>query len=279
MTIYIYFIVIFITLLGIALLTYSITQSTRNAQVIVALQSLLNQVIMLISALLVVGAHFRYNHNYPLQRDARSEDPACIIHSALSVPSLFVPSESLMIMTLIHYRIIFWSKYTKISITTALIVTIVTWVIIIGVAGTWVSVQSRFIGWYCIPYHAVNDAWWLSITIQVIITLTSLVCGFVCVGCYSKIVLYIHREEITVRKMVTRKTSNTRKTSIRFTITCTLYFTQAIIMNVLIWLPTYDATLEATESWMYICYVLSVIVCDVYVHAYVKVRLMLKKLL
>ena len=234
--VYIYFTVAFLTTFGITALTYSITQSKRNAQVIVVLQALFNQVMMLLSTLLVIGVHFRYQHNYPLQRDSRATDIPCILQSALSVVITFVPSEALVIMTLIHYRIIFWAKYTQIPIKVGLLVAIVTWVIIISIASTWTSLQGRYLGWYCLPYLAVGAAWWFSLVIRCITTLISLMSMSVCIRCYVTMILYLRKEDAAVKTLVDRKTSNSMNMIFRFSITLTLYFAQSLVMNLLIWL-------------------------------------------
>ena len=265
----IYFTVVLLTTFGITALTYSITQSKMNAQVIVVLQALFNQVIMLIAALLVIGVHFRYQHNYPLQRDSRATDIPCIMHSVISVVITFVPSESLIIMTLIHYRIIFWARYTQIPIKVGLLVAIVTWVIIISIASAWTSLQGRYIGWYCLPYLAVGSARWFSLGIRCIITLTSLLSMSVCIRCYVKMILYLRKEDAAVKTLVTRKISNSRNMIFRFSITLMLYFAQSLVMNVLIWIPTYGETREAAEPFMFICYVFCVVICDLYLYVYV----------
>ena len=263
------------TTFGIAALTYSITQSKMNAQVIVALQSLLNQVIMLIAALLVIGVHFRYHHNYPLQRESRATDIPCILYSVISVVITFVPSESLVIMTLIHYRIIFWARYTPIPIKAGLLVVIVTWVIIISIASVWTALQSRYIGWYCLPYLAVGSAWWFSLVIRCIITLISLLSMSVCISCYVTMILYLRKEDAAIKTLITRKTSNFRNMFSRFIITLMLYFAQSLVLNALIWLSSLGKTREVAESIMFISYVFCVVICDLYLYVYV----MLKKAL
>ena len=267
--VYIYFIITFITITGIVLLTYSIAQSKMNAQVIVALQSLFNEVIMFISTLLVIIMHFIYQHAYPLQRDSRSSEAPCILHSAMSVVMLLIPSESLIVMTVIHYRIIFWSRYTKVPIKVALLVAIITWVVAIVLAGVWTFLQSHYIGWYCLPYAMDGESWWVSVLIKSIITLLTIISAAVCISCNTKILLYLHKEEVIVKKMLTRKVSNVRNLFHRFTITFMLYFAESVAMNTLIWLPTINVALEVTESLMYICYIFSVVMSDSYLYVYV----------
>ena len=274
--VYAYFIVILLTTFGIAALTYSITKSKMNAQVIVALQALFNQVIMLISALLVVGVHFRYQHNYPLQRDSRATDIPCILHSVLSVVITFVPSESLVVMTLIHYRIIFWARYTQIPKKAALFVVIVTWLVVISIASTWTWLQGRYIGWYCLPYLAVGSLWWFSFVMKCMMTLTSLLSMSVCISCYVIMILHLHKEDATVKRLVTRDVSNSRNMFFRFITTLMLYLAQYFIMNVLIWLSTFDVAQEVTESFLFICYVFCVVICDLYLYVYVIVKRALK---
>ena len=82
-------------------------------------------------------------------------------------------------------------------------------------------------------------------------------------------ILYLHKEDAAVKTLVIRKTSNSRNMFIRFSITLMLYVAQSLVMNVLIWLSTFGVAREVAESFMFICYVFCVVICDLYLYVYV----------
>ena len=118
----IFWLTVIILLASIILLIVCIAYEKLKVQPLVALQSLVNLWVMLISILLLLSLHQNYDNQYLFYRYQRSDDTACSIHSAmsvtiddtacsihnaLSVTSLFVPPQSLILLTLVHYRAVF----------------------------------------------------------------------------------------------------------------------------------------------------------------------------
>ena len=82
-------------------------------------------------------------------------------------------------------------------------------------------------------------------------------------------ILYLRKEDAAVKTLVIRKTSNSMNMISRFSITLMLYFAQSLVLNLLIWLSTLGVAQEVAESFMFICHVFSVVICDLYLYVYV----------
>ena len=264
---------LFVLLGTISLIIYYSASTKITVQTCVAIHALVNIFAMLILTLLVLIAHYTYGLNYPLLRSHTPGGVACVLHSSLSIITYLIPSSSLVLTTITHYRAVFWVKFSyKLQIKNLLYPILVTWLVTLTIAALWTPFHGLYISWYCIPFTSSHS--WLSTILQSLISIICMISLGFCVGCYSKIVIHLHNEEKIVKSMRTHNISNTKSLAIRFVYTFLLHLAQSIVMHSTMWLPWfgYDESLVALTNIMYI---LTVTVTDIYFYA----RIPLKKML
>ena len=222
------------------------------------------------SILLVLIMHYVHGMNYPLQTSERSYKIWCILQSTLSIITVLIPSTSLVLLTVVHYRAIFWLKFSyKLKIKHILFPVLLIWFATLIIGAIWTSFHGHYSSWYCLPFSSSLS--WLSITFQSIITLVCITSLAVCVGCYGRMITYLYKEENIVQAMRSRKMSNTKMIAIRFTITFILHMSQGILIHIIVWLPSfgYDEWIGALANALY---VITVTVTDVYLYGNVALQ-------
>ena len=223
---------------------------------------------MLILTVLILCMYYIYRYNYPLLRDDRSTDVACILHSTLTVFMVPLPSSSLLLLAIIHYRAVFWTKYdSKLNIKSVLLPILLIWLASILLALLWTSLHEQYNEWYCLPFSRSL----FSIILQSTISIVCLVCLFLYVKLYVELIIYVHKEELTVMAMRSRKVSRARMLLIRFTITMFSHISQLVLMNTLLWLPLFGIN-DTTTAMIFVAYMLTVACTDLYQHCYVLLK-------
>ena len=212
--------------------------------------------------------HYIYGYNYPLLRSSRSSDVACIIHGFLTAVMLPLPSTSLLLLTIVHYRAVFWTKYdSKLSIKRVLVPILLIWFITILLSTLWTSFYEQYNEWYCLPFSRSL----FSIILQSTISVLCLTCFLLFIKYYTELLLSVHKEEVTVMAMRSKKFSHTRTLLTRFTITMFLHIAQLVLMNLMLWLPLFDIS-DDTMAMVYVAYIHTVACSDIYLHAYIILR-------
>ena len=240
----------------------------------VAVNAALQHIVTLCMLFLLVSVHHDYHHNYPLQRASRLDNVACIAHSLLSTMTLLVPSSSLLLLTLIHYRAVFWSQFdNKLSAKQLALPILLIWLIAITTSALWTVFHRHQSGWYCLPFIRYNSSTfsWVEAILQSMVTLTCLVSLVIFMVYYSKMIMYLYKEEAAVKAMRSKKISNTKQTLIRFSFTCFLQSMQILLMNTTMFLPMLNAK-ESFQALSYFGYIFTVCTTDIYLHCYVLLR-------
>ena len=225
---------------------------------------------MLVSITLVLTMHYVHGMNYPLQRTHRSYRIVCILQSAISIITVLIPSTSLVLLTVVHYRAIFWLKFSyKLKIKHIVIPALLVWFATLIIAAVWTTFHKHYSSWYCLPF--TSSVMWVSIVGQSIITLVCIASLAVCVSCYGRMIAYLHKEEHIVQSMRSRKISNTRMIANRFVITFMLYLSQGILILIIVWLPLlgYNERIGALAN---VFYILTVTFADVYLYGYIALQ-------
>ena len=264
---------LFVLLGTISLIIYYSASTKITVQSCVAIHALVNIFAMLILTLLVLIAHYIYGLNYPLSRSHTTGGVACVLHSSLSIITYLIPPSSLMLTTIIHYRAIFWIKFNnKLQIKNLLYPILFIWLVTLALAALWTSFHGPYTSWYCIPFTSSHS--WLSTILQSVISIICMTSLGFCVGCYSKIVIYLHNEEKIVKAMRSHNISNTKTLAIRFVFTFLLHLAQSILMHSTMWLQWfgYDESFVALTNTMYI---LTVTITDIYFYASIPFKNML----
>ena len=219
--------------------------------------------------------HYIYGFNYPLFRSYRSVQVDCISHATLSIITLLEPSTTLVLLTVIHYRAVFWAKFDyKLEVKHVLRPVILVWIASLILAALWTILHDGYSTWYCLPFTSLLS--WRSIAFQAIITIISIASIGVFMGCYSRMIIHLYREEHVVQAMRSRKISNTRMIAIRFVVTFLCHLSQNILLNAMMWLPlcAYSDQIVALANVMY---VITVAFSDVYLHTYISLKSSLLK--
>ena len=264
-SLYLYWLSIFALITTISLLIFCIVVSKLNPHIIVTIQEVLNVLGMLIVAITIISMYYIYGYNYPLLRSSRSTHVACIIHSFLTTVMVLLPSTSLLLLTIIHYRAVFWTKYdSKLSIKNVLVPILLIWFITIALSTLWTSFHEQYNEWYCLPFSRSL----FSILLQSAISTLHLTCFLLFIKYYTELLLSVHKEELKVMAMRSKKFSHTRMLLIRFIITIFLHITQLVLMNLMLWLPLFDIS-DATMAMIYVAYIYTVACSDIYLHTYI----------
>ena len=267
---YVYWMSFIVIAVSMSVLICINVTSKLSLQTCINIHSLSNQCMMLVSVTLVLTMHYVHGMSYPLQRAHRSYRIVCILESTLSIITVLIPSTSLVFVTVVHYRAIFWIKFTyKLKTKHILFPVLVVWLATLIFATLWITFHGQYSSWYCLPFSSSFS--WLSITLQSIITLVCITSLAVCVGCYGTMIAYLYKEEHIVQAMRSQKISNTRLIATRFTITYMLYLFQGILLHIVVWLPLfgYDEWIGALAN---VLYVLTVTVTDVYLFGYIALQ-------
>ena len=260
---------------AIVALIICIAYTKINVQAIVALHSLFNLWVMLISTLMVLSVHHDYSNQYPFHRELKSDGVICTIHSALSIVSLLIPSTSLVLLTAIHYRAVFWSRFeNKLENKHIVGFVLLTWFTVTVIMSLWAAFHNNYSAWYCLPFMASNSFSWATVILQFATTISSVTFFIVFVICYVKMILQVHKEEALVKSARSRKISTTRQLSVKFGITCVLHASQLILMVTVMVVALLESD-DVIQAVSFAAYLLAVACTDVYLHAYV----ILKKLL
>ena len=253
-------------LCAISLITYCSASTTFNVQTCVAIHALVNISTMIISILLVLVMNYIYELNYPLIRSAVTGGFACVLHSSLSISTYIIPSTSLVLLTIIHYRAIFWSKFDyKLEVKHLLYPILVIWFVTLAFTFLWTSFHGDYSSWYCLPFTSAFS--WVHTILQSIISIIFMTSIVFSVVCYIKIVKYLHREEKIVKSMrSTIGISHTKTLATRSIFTFLFHLAQSILMHTTMWMLWfgYDEWLAALTNIMY---VLTVAITDVYLYA------------
>ena len=217
--------------------------SKLNLQTCINIHSLANQCMMLMSILFILIMHYVHGMSYPLQRAHRSYRIVCILQSTLSIITVLIPSTSLVFLTVVHYRAIFWIKFTyKLKIKHIICPALLVWLATITMAAVWTAYHGDYSSWYCLPFTSIAS--WLSISGQSIITLVCVSSLAVCVGCYYRMIAYLYKEEHVVQAMRSRKVSNTRMIAKRFTLTFILHMCEGVLIQSVVWLPLFGIGMD-----------------------------------
>ena len=253
-------------LCAISLITYCSASTTFNVQTCVAIHAIVNISTMISSILLVLVMHYIYGLNYPLVRSTETRGAACVLHSSLSIFTYIIPSTSLVLLTIIHYRAIFWAKFDdKLQIKHLLYLTLVIWSATLAFTILWTIFHGDYSSWYCLPFTSAFS--WLHTILQSIISIVCMASmAFTVVG-YGKIVKHLHSEEKIVKSMrSTIGISHTKTLATQSIFTFLFHLAQSILMHTTMWLLWfgYDEWLAALTNIMY---VLTVALTDVYLYA------------
>ena len=161
---------LFILLGTVSRIIYCSVSTNFTVQTCVAIHALVNISAMLISTLLVLIMHYIHGLTYPLIRASRERRAACALHSSLSISTFIVPSSSLLFMTIIHYRAIFWAKFDyKLQVKHLVYPILVIWFVTSAFAVVWTSFHGHYSSWYCLPFTSSFS--WVDTTLQTIISI------------------------------------------------------------------------------------------------------------
>ena len=267
-SLYLYWLAIFVLIASVIILIYCIIVSKLNPHILVLINALFTLLVMFISTLIVLSMHYVYGYNYTLLRDSRSTDVACILYSSFTISIVPQPSTSLILLATIHYRAVFWSKYSsKINNKQILLPILLIWLTTILLSALWTSFHEQHTGWYCLPFSGSL----FSIVLQSVITVICLICLVLFLRYYIEIIIYLNKEELRLKAMRSRKFSQTRMFIIRLAITMVIHITQLVLMNLMFWYPLLGVSDSAT-AMLYVSYMLTVAITDIYMHAYIIIR-------
>ena len=257
-------------LLTISVLIYINISSTFTVQTIVCIHSMVNLLIIFCTTLLVLSMHYTYAFNYQLTKSNRYKRVDCIIHSSLNSFTLLIPSSSLVLLLVIHYRAIFWVRFNcKLQVKHLVPPVLLIWLISVVVTVIWTTLHRDYSSWYCHPF--VSSFAWTSIVLQCCVSSFWLACMALCVGCYGKMIAHLHKEENIVQEMRSRQISHTKMIVIRFIYTFVFYLAQGVLLNTMMWLPLFGYS-EQVVAFCNAMYILTVAITDLYMHAYVSLK-------
>ena len=270
----IYWISVLIFTTAIVVLIICIAYTKINVQSTVALHSLINIWIMLLATLIALGIHHDYDDLYPFYRNIRSDSIPCIIYGALSIISLVVPSTSLVLLSIIHYRAVFWSRFDyKLKRRHIIIPVLLIWLTTAILVTVWTSLHTYYSSWYCLPFTTAYSLSWAPVFLQPVLIISSITSLITFVICYVKMILQVHKEEALVMTARSKKISTTRQLVVKFCITGLLYASQLSLMITMMVLALLGSD-DVTQSVCYIAYFVTV---DLYLHAFLVIKKMILK--
>ena len=252
------------------MLIYISITTKPNVQTGIIIHSSVNLIIMLISIVLVLIKHYLHGDNYPLQRAQRSDGVACRLHSVFSIISLPIPTSSLVLLTCIYYRAVFWAHFSyKLKIKHIILPMLLTWMFTIVLSVLWTSFHGPYSNWYCLPFPGSLS--WLTMVLQSVITTVCVACFGTYVICFVKMIAHLRKEEKVVKSMRSRKMSNTRAIMNRFAFTFMFYISQNILMQTIMWLPFFYLD-DLVGAWTNIMYFLTVSITDTYLYTIILLK-------
>ena len=224
---------------------------------------------------MVLSVHHDYGNLYPFYRELNSGVVLCTVHSALSIVSLLIPSTSLALLTAIHYRAVFWTKFdNKLEQKHIVGLVLLIWCTTTVFMALLATFHSSYSTWYCLPFMTTGSVSWAPVILQsvtIVVTLSSLI---VFVTSYVKMILQVRKEEALVKSARSKKISTTRQLAVRFAITCVLQASQLILMITVMVVALLECD-DVIQAISFAAYLLTVTLTDLYLHAYV----ILKKIL
>ena len=266
-----------ISTLTIVVLIICIAYTKIRIQTIVALHSLFNLWVMLISTLMLLSVHHHYGNLYPFHRNLPSDEVFCGIHSALSIVSRFIPSTSLVLLIAIHYRAVFWSRFDrKLERKQMGYFVVCIWITAMIVVILWTMLQGSIINWDCYHFMASNSFSWTSIISHLVCLICSITSFITFVTCYVKMILQVHKEEALVKSARSKKISTTRQIVVRFGFTFVLHASQISLMITMMVMSLIQGD-DVIQVVIFAAYLVTVAITDVYMHAFVVLRKILKQ--
>ena len=262
--------------LAIVVLIVCITYTKIHIQTIVALHSLVNLWVMLISTLMVLSVHHHHGNLYPFHRNLRSDEVFCRIHTTLSIVSRLIPSTSLVLLITIHYRAVFWSRFdNKLERKHMVYFVVGIWIAAMIVGVLWTMLQGSILNWYCYHFMAPNLFSWTSIIPHLVCIICSITSFVAFVICYVKMILHVHKEESLVKSARSKKISTTRKIVVKFVFTFVLHASQISLMITMMVTSLVQGD-DVIQVVIFAAYLLTVAITDVYMHAFVALKKKLK---
>ena len=239
-----------------------------NVQSIVALQSLVNILIMLLATLIVLGVHHDYDDLYPFYRSIRSDSVPCIIFGALSIVSFMVPSTSLMLLSVIHYRAVFWSRFDyKLERRHIICPVLLIWLTLAVFVTVCTSLHNNYPSWYCLPFITTYSFSWAPVILQPVAIIISVTSIAIFAACYVKMIMIVHKDEALVKSSRSKKISTTRQMIVKFLITSLLHVSQLSLMITTMVLALLESE-DVAQSVGFVAYLVTVAATDLYLHAF-----------
>ena len=255
---------------AIVVLIVCITYTKIHIQTIVALHSLVNLWVMLISTLMVLSVHHYYGNLYPFHRNLESNKVFCRIHSALSVVNRFIPSTSLVLLIVIHYRVVFWTRLNKKLERKHMACFVVgIWITAVIVVILWTMLQGNLLNLNCYHFMAPNLFSWTSIIPHLVCIICSITFFITFVICYVKMISHVHTEKALV------KVFTTHQIVVRFVFTFVLHASQISLMITMMVMSLVQGD-DVIQVVIFAAYHITVAITDVYMHAFVVLRKMLE---
>ena len=262
---------------AIVVLIVCIAYTKIQVQTIVALHSLFNLWVMLISTLMVLSVHHHYGNLYPFHRNLPSDEVFCRIHSALSIVSRFIPSTSLVLLIAIHYRAVFWSRFdNKLERKQMVYFVVCIWITAMIVVILWTMLQGSILNWHCYHFMTSTSFSWPSIIPHLVCIICSLASFITFVICYVKMILQVHKEEALVKSARSKKICTTRKIVVKFVFTFVLHASQISLMITMMVTSLVQSD-DVIQVVIFAAYLLTVAVTDVYLHTFVVLKTVLKQ--
>ena len=253
-----------------------IAHTKIHIQTIVALHSLCNLWVMLISTLMVLSVHYYYGNLYPFYRNLRSIEVFCGIHRSLFIVSRLIPSTSLVLLIVIHYMAVFWSRFdNKLERKHMVYFVVCIWILAAIVVILWTMLEGSFLNWQCYHFMAPNSFSWTSIIPHLVCLVCSIISFITFVICYAKMILHVQKEEALVKSARSRKISTTRKIVVKFVFKFVLHASQISLMITMMVMSLVQSD-DVIQVVIFAAYLFTVAITDVYMHAYVVLRKMLK---
>ena len=263
--------------LAIVVLVVCIAHTKIHIQTIVALHSLVNLWVMLISTLMVLSVHHHHGNLYPFHRNLESDEVFCRIHTTLSIVNRLIPSTSLILLIAIHYRAVFWSRFDKKIERKQMVYFVVgIWITAMIVVILWTMLQGNVLNIHCYHFMASNSFSWTPIIPHLVCLVCSITSFIIFVICYVKMILQVHEGEALVKSARSKKISTTRKIVVKFVFTFVLHASQISLMITMMVTSLVQSD-DVKQVVIFAAYLLTVAITDVYMHAFVILKTILKQ--
>ena len=221
---------------------------------------------------MVLSVHHNYGNLYPFHRDSSSESVLCTVYSSLSIVSLLIPSTSLALLTAIHYRAVFWTKFdNKLENKHVVGLVLLVWFTTTVFMALLATFHSNYSTWYCLPFVTSSPVSWAPVVLQSLSIIVGVTLFIVFVTSYVKMILHVRKEEALVKSARSKKISTTRQLTVKFAITCVLQASQLILMITVMAVALLECD-DVIQAISFAAYLLTVTVTDLYLHAYVTLK-------